>query len=132
MDLRVLHDILGMPIHHRILQIESFQVGDAGGLYFLREAKVAAQLRYFGDVQFDEKMLLIGVKEMNVRRRTRLHMNGVVSTLAVSTIRQVRHVHTESLSNVLRMAATAPRFSAVRVAVNCSTENRQFLYWVLF
>ena len=37
----VLHDILGMPIHHRVLEIESFQVGNSGGLYFLWEAKVA-------------------------------------------------------------------------------------------
>ena len=88
---------------------------------------MAAQLRYFGDVQLDEKMLFIGAKEMDVRRRTRLDMNKSVS-MVVSTIRRPRHVHTESLSNVLRMAATAPWFSAVLVAINFSTENRQFLY----
>jgi hypothetical protein len=37
----VLHDVLGMPIHYRILEIESFQIGDPGGFDFFREAKVA-------------------------------------------------------------------------------------------
>ena len=55
-----------MPIHHRILEIESFQVSDSGGLYLLWEAKVATQLRYFGDIQLDEKVFLVGVEEMNV------------------------------------------------------------------
>ena len=41
MVLQPLHDVLGMPIHHRVLEIESFQVGNSGGLYFLWEAKVA-------------------------------------------------------------------------------------------
>jgi hypothetical protein len=55
-----------MPIHHCILEIKSFQVGDSSGLHFLWEAKVATQLRYLGDIQFNEKMLLVGVEEMNV------------------------------------------------------------------
>ena len=38
----LLHDILGMPIHHRVLEVESLQVGYPSGLYFLREAKMAA------------------------------------------------------------------------------------------
>ena len=41
------------------------------------------------------------------------------------------HVHTESLSNVARIAAIDASFSAVRVAISCSVENLQFLYWVL-
>jgi hypothetical protein len=41
MGLQPLHDVLGMPIHHRVLEIESFQVGNSGGLYFLWEVKVA-------------------------------------------------------------------------------------------
>jgi len=41
MVLQPLHDVLGMPIHHRVLEIESFQVGNSGGLYFLWEVKVA-------------------------------------------------------------------------------------------
>jgi len=57
-------------------------------------------LRYFDDIQLNEKMLLVGVEEMNI----------------------------ESLSNVLRIAATEAWFSAALVAFNCSTENRQFLY----
>ena len=38
------------------------------------------------------------------------------------------HLHTESDSNVLRIAATAAWFSDALVDFNCSTENRQFLY----
>jgi hypothetical protein len=55
-----------MPIHHGILEIESFQVGDSSGLYFFWEAKVTTKLRYFSDIQFNEQMLLVGVEEMNV------------------------------------------------------------------
>jgi hypothetical protein len=36
-----LHDVLGMPIHYRILEIESFQIGDPSGFDLFREAKVA-------------------------------------------------------------------------------------------
>jgi hypothetical protein len=115
-----------MPIHHCILEIESFQVGDSSGLYFFWEAEVATKLRYFGDIQFNEQMLLVGVEEMNVRRRPGLYISSF--TMAMSTIRHLGYLRTESLSNVLRIAATASWFSAVLVAFNCSTENRQFLY----
>jgi len=37
----ILHDIFGMPIHHRILEIETFQIGDSSGFYLFWEAKVA-------------------------------------------------------------------------------------------
>lgn len=35
-----LHDILRMPIHHGVLEVESLQVSYSGGLYFLRETKM--------------------------------------------------------------------------------------------
>jgi hypothetical protein len=55
-----------MPIHHCILEIESFQVSDSSGLYFFWEVKVATKLRDFGNIKFNEQMLLVGVEEMNV------------------------------------------------------------------
>jgi hypothetical protein len=51
---------------------------------------------------------------------------GFVTGNSVSTMRL--HLHTESLSNVFRIAAMDASFNAVRVALSCSVENRQFLY----
>lgn len=126
-ELPVLHDILGVPIHHCILEIETFQVGNSSGLYFLWEAKVATQLGYFGDIQLDEKMFLVGVEELNIRRRARLNVNKFLS-MSREFDTSLSYLHTESLSNVLRIAETAAWFNAVLVALNCSAENRQFLY----
>lgn len=55
-----------MPIHHRVFEVESLQVGYSSGLYFLREAKMATQLGDFGDIQLNEKVLLVGVEKMNI------------------------------------------------------------------
>lgn len=61
-----LHDVLGMPIHHGVLEVETLQVGYSSPLNFFGEAKVATQLRYLGNVQFDEEELLVSVEEMNI------------------------------------------------------------------
>lgn len=61
-----LHDILGMPIHHRVLEVESLQVCYSSGLHFLREAEMATQLRNFGDIKLNEKVLLVGVEKKHV------------------------------------------------------------------
>jgi hypothetical protein len=55
-----------MPIHHGVLEVETLQVGYSRCLNFLGEAKVAAQLRYLGDIQFDEEELLLSVEEMDI------------------------------------------------------------------
>lgn len=68
-----------MPIHHRVLKVESLQVCYSSGLHFLREAKMATQLRNFGDIQLNEKVLLVGVEKKHVRRRTRLDMKDEMS-----------------------------------------------------
>lgn len=54
-------------------------------------------------------------------------MNGFVS-LERKEMVPIRHLHTESDSNVLRIAAIAAWFSDALVDFNFSTENRQFLY----
>lgn len=54
-------------------------------------------------------------------------MNGFVS-LERKIRCQFGHLHTESDSNVLRIAAIAAWFSDALVDFNFSTENRQFLY----
>ena len=61
-----LHDVLGMPIHHGVLEVETFQVGYSSRLNFFWEAKVSTQLRYLGDIQFDEEELLVSVEEMDI------------------------------------------------------------------
>ncbi len=55
-----------MPIHHGVLEVETLQVGYSSPLNFFGEAKVATQLRYLGNVQFDEEELLVSVEEMNI------------------------------------------------------------------
>jgi hypothetical protein len=55
-----------MPIHHGVLEVETFQVGYSSRLNFFGEAKVSTQLRYLGDIQFDEEELLVGVEEMDI------------------------------------------------------------------
>lgn len=62
----VLHDVLGMPVHHRVLEVETFQVGYSSRLDFFGEVEVATQLRYLADIQFDEEELLVSVEEMDI------------------------------------------------------------------
>ena len=61
-----LHDVLGMPIHHSVLEVETLQVSYSSRLDFFGEAKVATQLRYLGDIQFDEEELLVSVEELDI------------------------------------------------------------------
>ena len=44
------HDVLWMPVHHGVLEIETFQIRDGRGLHFFWEAEVATELRDFADV----------------------------------------------------------------------------------
>ena len=60
------HNVLGMPIHHGVLEVETFQISYSSRLDLFGEAKVATQLRYLGDIQFDEEELLVSVEEMNI------------------------------------------------------------------
>jgi hypothetical protein len=53
------HDVLGMPVHHSVLEVEPLQVRDRGRLDLFREAKVAAELGDLGHVQLDEQMLFV-------------------------------------------------------------------------
>jgi len=55
-----------MPIHHGVLEVETFQISYSSRLDLFGEAKVATQLRYLGDIQFDEEELLVSVEEMNI------------------------------------------------------------------
>lgn len=55
-----------MPIHHRVLEVETLQVGYSSRFNFLGEAKVATQLRYLGDIQFDEEELLLSVEKLDI------------------------------------------------------------------
>jgi hypothetical protein len=55
-----------MPIHHSVLEVETLQVGYTSRLDFFGEAKVATQLRYLGDIQFDEEELLMSVEELDI------------------------------------------------------------------
>ena len=57
-----------MPIHHGILEVETLQVSYSCRLNFLGEAKVATQLRYLGNIQFDEEELLLSIEELDIRR----------------------------------------------------------------
>jgi hypothetical protein len=60
------HDVFGMPIHDGVLEVETLQVGYSSRLNFFGEAKVATQLRYLGDIQLDEKELLLSVEEKDI------------------------------------------------------------------
>jgi hypothetical protein len=55
-----------MPIHDGVLEVETLQVGYSSRLNFFGEAKVATQLRYLGDIQLDEKELLLSVEEKDI------------------------------------------------------------------
>lgn len=55
-----------MPIHHGILEVETLQVSYSCRLNFLGEAKVATQLRYLGNIQFDEEELLLSIEELDI------------------------------------------------------------------
>lgn len=55
-----------MPVHDGIFQIETFQITDGGRLDLFWEAEVATKRSDFGDVQFHEKMFLLGVDELDI------------------------------------------------------------------
>lgn len=55
-----------MPIHDGVLEVETLQVSYSCRLNFLGKAKVATQLRYLGDIQFDEEELLLSIEELDI------------------------------------------------------------------
>lgn len=62
------HDVFRVPIHHRVRQIETFDICSCCGLDFLWEAKVATELNYLCQVVSDQEELLIRGQEQNVLR----------------------------------------------------------------
>ena len=56
-----------MPVHHRVLEVESLQVRDRRRLDFLRESKVATELGDLGHIQLNEQMLLLWRQKRHVR-----------------------------------------------------------------
>lgn len=55
-----------MPVHNRILEIETFQVADSCRLDLLWKTKMATQRCDFGDVQFDEEMFFLGINKLDI------------------------------------------------------------------
>lgn len=60
------HDILRMPIHDRILEIESLQVAYCSRLDFVWKSEMTAQLRYLGHVQFHQQLLLFPIEKRDI------------------------------------------------------------------
>lgn len=60
------HDVFRVPIHHRIRQVETFDVRRCRGLDFLWEAEVATELNHLGQVVSDQEEFLIRSQEQDV------------------------------------------------------------------
>lgn len=63
-----LHDILGMPVHDSIFQVEALEIGNCCSLYFFWKVEKAAKLRDLGDVQLDQQDFLVGIEEGHIIR----------------------------------------------------------------
>jgi len=57
------HDVLGMPVHDGIPQVETLHVRHSRCFHFFRKLEKVDQSRDFGYVELDQQNLLIGVEE---------------------------------------------------------------------
>jgi hypothetical protein len=61
-----IHDILRMPIHHSILEVETFDISHRGRFHLLGESKVTTKLANLCQVVFDKQNFLVCSQERNI------------------------------------------------------------------
>jgi len=66
------HDVLRVPVHHCVRQIEAFDVCGCRRLNFLWEAEVATELNYLSQIVSDQQEFFIRSQEQYVLGRPRL------------------------------------------------------------
>ena len=57
------HDVFGMPIHNRILQIKAFEICNGCCFHLFGKPKESTELGNFGDVKFDQQNFFICVQK---------------------------------------------------------------------
>lgn len=62
------HNVLWVPIHHSVHEIKPFDVCNCRRLDFLREAEVATQLNYFGQVVSDQQKFFLRAQKRHILR----------------------------------------------------------------
>lgn len=66
------HDVLGVPVHDCILEVETLEKCDGSRFYLLGKFEGGTQLGDLGDIESDEEKLLVWIEKEGGIRRARL------------------------------------------------------------
>lgn len=67
-DIKDVHDVLRMPVHHGVFKVEALQIADCSRFYLLGKPKHATNLSDFAQVKLDKNLLVVCAEKGHASR----------------------------------------------------------------